>query len=334
MKYLVTGGNGFMGSHFIRSLAERAESYQIPTEVVNVDARIYGDIPSCIDDLYNSKYFSLENQVNLSSYVSIGYLCPDYVVSFAAQSHIDRSIEKPRETFAYNVDDFSRLLNIITFYVPPEKKPKKFIHISTDEVYGPQEYGAVTEYSPYRPRTPYAASKAASDHIALSYYHTYKLPVIVVHASNNYGTWQYPEKFIPKMLWNVVNGKPITIHGEGDHTRDWIMVDDFTRYLHRVIDEGIAGQVYNISGCHERSTVQIAEMIKKHMEFNDYKPEIEFIPDRPNNDKRYCMRSNHRIGIDAQMECKSPEYWLPRVMDWYLSDRGMVFMKTFWENQK
>ncbi len=333
MKILVTGGAGFIGSAVVRKLVQQ----QI--EVVNFDALTYaGNLESVSMVSNNSAYRFVHANIcdRVAVDTALAAFQPDAVMHLAAESHVDRSIDGPAAFIQTNVVGTATLLEAVTAYwrTLAEKKRAafRFLHISTDEVYGSLgETGFFTETTPYDPRSPYSASKAASDHLVSAWYHTYGLPTLITNCSNNYGPFHFPEKLIPLVILNALDGKPLPIYGKGDNVRDWLYVDDHADALITVVQRGVPGQTYNVGGNNERTNLQVVETIcatldrlqpqrMRALSLPSFKALITFVQDRPGHDKRYA--------IDAT-KIKRELGWLPKetfdtgiekTVQWYLDN--------------
>lgn len=280
-KLLVTGGAGFIGSNFIHYVLRNHHDW----EVTNLDKLTYaGNLENLKDIEDDSRYRFMRGDItdrDLIDRVLSNHF--DIIVNFAAESHVDRSILDPSPFIETNVKGTQVLLEGAKQY-----KVAKFIQISTDEVYGSLEAGGkFSEQSPLMPNSPYAASKAASDFLCRAYYNTYGLPVIITRSSNNYGPLQFPEKIIPLVITNALEGKPLPIYGDGLNVRDWIHVDDHCCALDVIIQKGRIGEVYNIGGSNERTNLELVRMILDILS----KPDslIAFVADRPGHDHRYAL---------------------------------------------
>ncbi|BFT75359.1 dTDP-glucose 4,6-dehydratase [Paenibacillus sp. P36] len=283
MKILVTGGAGFIGSNFVHYMLERYPSYQI----INLDALTYaGNLENLRSIQENDNYTFVKGDITDSTLVnSLFEQGVDTVVHFAAESHVDRSILEPDVFVKTNVLGTQVLLEAARKY-----NVKKFVHVSTDEVYGTLgDTGLFTEETPLAPNSPYSASKAGSDLLVRSYHETFGLPVNITRCSNNYGPYQFPEKLIPLMIANALSDKSLPVYGDGLNIRDWLYVEDHCSAIDLVLHKGINGEVYNIGGNNERTNIQIVQTILRELG----KPEslIQYVKDRPGHDRRY--------GIDA-----------------------------------
>ncbi|MGB9629753.1 MAG: dTDP-glucose 4,6-dehydratase [Thermodesulfobacteriota bacterium] len=284
MKILVTGGCGFIGSNFIRYFLKTYPNYLL----INVDKLTYaGNLENLSDLSHSPRYHfirgDIADPVRMEEVIGKGV---DAVVNFAAESHVDRSIEDPSAFIKTNVFGTFVLLEAIRKASPKQKI--RFLHISTDEVYGSLgETGAFTEETPPAPNSPYSASKTAADMLVRSYYKTYGLPVLITRCSNNYGPYQFPEKLIPLMISNAIEDKELPIYGDGMHVRDWIYVEDHCRALDVVLHHGKEGEIYNIGGQSERPNLVVAQTILDQLG----KPHslIRHVTDRPGHDRRYAI---------------------------------------------
>jgi len=309
-KFLVTGGAGFIGSAFVRLILNSGRASQ----VVNLDKLTYaGNLENLLPIAANPNYRFVHGDICDAKLVNdlVAEVKPDAIVHFAAESHVDRSILSPEPVFETNLRGTFTLLEAARMNHAP-----RFLHVSTDEVYGsidaPHE---ADEHYPLRASSPYSASKAGSDLLALSYFVTYKLPVTVTRASNNYGPYQFPEKLIPLMISNAIADQSLPIYGDGMQVRDWLYVDDHCRAILDVIERGRPGEVYNIGGSRSLANLQVVKMMLALLG----KPESLMVPvnDRPGHDRRYALSSEKLIretGWEAQV---SFEKGLQATLDWY-----------------
>lgn len=327
---LVTGGCGFIGSNFIL-LARRLGWGRI----INLDVLTYAANPANLASLQNDPNYqlivgSIGDRPLISQILSEHQ--PAAILNFAAESHVDRSILNPSAFIETNVLGTQRLLEASLDYwqqLPSAKQNQfRFLHVSTDEVYGslsPTD-PAFTETTPYDPRSPYSASKAASDHLVSAYHHTYGLPTLITNCSNNYGPYQFPEKLIPLIIRNCLEQKPLPIYGDGSNIRDWLYVEDHCHGIHQVLQKAKPGETYNIGGETELTNLQVVETIcsildeLKPLSQNSYKSLITFVKDRPGHDRRY--------GIDCH-KIKTHLSWQPqetfqtgirKTIQWYLDE--------------
>jgi dTDP-glucose 4,6-dehydratase len=331
MNYLVTGGCGFIGSNFVRHVLQAGGG-----RVVNLDKLTYAGSASNLADLAgDSRYTFVQGDIGDGALVSellrkhgIGA-----VVNFAAESHVDRSIDSPEPFIQTNVVGTMRLLDAARRHwagLGAAAASFRFLHISTDEVYGTlgPDDPAFTEETPYAPNSPYAASKAASDHLVRAYHHTYGLPVLTTNCSNNYGPYHFPEKLFPLVILNALEGRPLPIYGDGRQVRDWLYVGDHCRAISLVLERGRPGQTYNVGGLNERDNLGVVRLICSLLDARaprkDGKPyaaQIEFVPDRPGHDRRYainCSKIQAELGWAPR---ESFETGLAKTVDWFISNR-------------
>ena len=313
MKILVTGGCGFIGSGFVRLLLrERPEAH-----ICNVDALTYAGNPDNLKDVeenprYRFVHASIVDQSAVDDLIKEGW---DAIANFAAESHVDRSLYGPVEFVRTNIQGTLYLLEAARRH-----KVERFLQVSTDEVYGslPPE-GVFTEETPLHPNNPYSSTKAAADHLALSYAHSFKLNVVVTRSSNNYGPRQFPEKLIPLFVTNALENKPCPVYGDGLQIRDWLHVEDNCRGILAAIEHGRAGQVYNFGGGNERPNLEVSREILKILG----KPEslLQFVQDRPGHDRRYAIDSS-KVKRDLGWTPKVPfGEGLRETVLWYRDNR-------------
>ena len=330
---LVTGGAGFIGSTLIKSLLGRAGE---GLRVVNLDKLTYaGDLES-LREVADHPAYHFE-KADICDVAALGVVferyAPDAVVHLAAESHVDRSIDDPDAFLQTNIIGTANLLNAARRHwagmAPEEAKTFRFQHVSTDEVYGSLGAdGLFTEESPYRPNSPYAASKAAADHLVRAWHATYGLPMLVTNCANNYGPYQFPEKLIPVIIRSALRGDRIPIYGRGDNVRDWLFVEDHADALVTVLTKGRVGETYNIGGRCEKTNLQVAETLCRLLDEiqpdSPHRPHgrlITFVPDRPGHDKRYAL-DNHKIVSELGWAPKqSFESGLRKTVQWYLDHR-------------
>ena len=315
---LVTGGAGFIGSNFINYILDRRDDYFI----VNLDKLTYaGNLENLKPSEKKKNYRFVKGDITnheLVDYIFQKYNIK-YVINFAAESHVDRSILGSEIFYLSNVIGTNVLLEISRKY-----EAEKFLQISTDEVYGslgPE--GSFTETTPLSPNSPYSSSKAAADMMALSFHHTYGLPVLITRCSNNYGPYQFPEKLIPLMIINCLNDKELPVYGDGMNVRDWIYVIDHNRAVEAVFENGKIGEVYNIGAENEMPNIKIVELIIEHL--NKSKNLIKFVKDRPGHDRRYAIdayKIKNELGWNPEF---SFELAIKDTIDWYLNN------KKWWE---
>ncbi|MED0958927.1 dTDP-glucose 4,6-dehydratase [Bacillus paramycoides] len=312
MNILVTGGAGFIGSNFIHYMLKKYETYKI----INYDALTYsGNLNNVKSIQDNPNYSFVKGEIQNGEMLEhVIHECDaQVIVNFAAESHVDRSIENPIPFYDTNVIGTVTLLELV------KKYPHiKLVQVSTDEVYGSLgRTGKFTEETPLAPNSPYSSSKASADMIALSYYKTYQLPVIVTRCSNNYGPYQYPEKLIPLMVTNALEGKKLPLYGDGLNVRDWLHVMDHCSAIDTVLHKGRVGEVYNIGGNNEKTNVDVVEQIIELL--GKTKKDIEFVTDRLGHDRRYA--------IEAQ-KMKNEFDWEPK----YTFEQGLKETVEWYEN--
>ena len=336
MNLLVTGGCGFIGSNFVRHML-RDES-TLPRKVVNLDKLTYAGNPANLSDVAgDSRYVFAHGDIGDESLVA-GLLYEheiDAVVNFAAESHVDRSIDTPEPFIQTNVVGTLRLLHAAkrhwTGLSSEDKESFRFLHVSTDEVYGTLGPGdpAFTEKTPFAPNSPYAASKAASDHLVRSYHHTFGLPTLTTNCSNNYGPFHFPEKLFPLVILNALEGKPLPVYGDGLQVRDWLYVEDHCEAISLVLRKGRPGETYNVGGLNEQSNLHVVRLICSlldarvpRLDGRSYAEQISFVADRPGHDRRYainCSKLQHELGWHPK---ETFESGLAKTVDWYIAHRA------------
>ena len=314
MRYLVTGGAGFMGSNYVRYLLKTYED----VEVLVYDKLSYaGRIENIKDLLERDKRIKFVKgdicNEEFFEYIVKEYE-PDVIVNFAAETHVDRSINEPAAFIKTNILGVYSILEVLrrSSFSP------RLVHISTDEVYGSISEGSVGEESPFNPSSPYSASKASGDLLVRAYYKTYGLDAIVVRPSNNYGPYQYPEKLIPKTIIRALHDKPIPIYGSGEQVRDWLFVEDFAEALEVVVRRGAKGEAYNIPGFNEKRNIDVVKDILRLLG----KPEtlIKHVADRPGHDYRYSMRGDKILSLGWKPKT-SWEQGLRKTIEWYITNK-------------
>ncbi|WP_305420180.1 dTDP-glucose 4,6-dehydratase [Photobacterium leiognathi] len=332
MKILITGGAGFIGSAVVRHLIENT-----PHQVMNIDKLTYAGNLESLASVSNDERYCFE-RVDITDRIEVERVFsqyqPDAVMHLAAESHVDRSIDGPAAFIETNVIGTYVLLDVARHYFSAlsdiRRQQFRFIHVSTDEVYGDLSPQAkpFTESSPYQPSSPYSASKASSDHLVRAWHRTYGLPVIVTNCSNNYGPYQYPEKLIPLVILNALAGKPLPIYGNGQQVRDWLYVDDHAKALVAVIEKGKIGETYNIGGNNEQTNMAVVHAICDVLEIlvpnkpqgvKAYRDLIAHVDDRPGHDKRYAIdttKIEQELGWTPQ---ESFESGLRKTVEWYLA---------------
>lgn len=317
MRLLVTGGAGFIGSAFIRLVLGSNPS----ASVLNLDKLTYaGNLENLDTVSADPRYRFVRGDICDAALVSrVLYEWPaDAIVHFAAESHVDRSILSPQPVFDTNLRGTFTLLEAAR-----ERRVPRFVHVSTDEVYGSvPEPEVADEASPLRPSSPYSASKAGSDLLALSYFTTYRLPVLVTRASNNYGPYQFPEKLIPLMISNALEGKPLPVYGDGMQVRDWLYVEDHCRAIAALLEKGREGEIYNIGG--NRSLPNL-EVVRKILSATGRSQDlIRFVTDRPGHDRRYALSSEKTMRETGWAPEVGFEEGLNRTVAWYQQNGGWV----------
>jgi len=329
--WLVTGGAGFIGSNFIRYLLEEGN-----VQLINLDKLTYAGNPESLADVCDSTNYTFV-EGDIADQVLVKGLLQKYqpqaVVHFAAESHVDRSIEGPGEFIQTNIVGTFQLLEAVRSYwnEQPEntKAEFRFLHISTDEVYGSLgSTGLFTETTPYAPNSPYSASKAASDHLVRSYFHTYGLPTLTTNCSNNYGSYQFPEKLIPLMILNALEGKSLPIYGNGQNIRDWLYVLDHCKAIKTVLEQGHIGETYNIGGNNEKSNLDVVytlcdllEELSPRSDGGSYRQQIVYVKDRPGHDLRYAIDSTKlQTTLHWQPE-ETFETGMRKTVQWYLANQ-------------
>ena len=327
MKLLVTGGAGFIGSAVVRLAVRRGH------EVVNLDAMTYAANEANVASVAGSNLYSFE-KADIRDRAALDRIFathnPDAVMHLAAESHVDRSIDGPADFIETNITGTFNLLEAARAHWTRKGKPQsfRFHHISTDEVFGSLgAEGQFTEHTPYDPRSPYSASKAASDHLVRAWAETYGLPVVLTNCSNNYGPFHFPEKLIPVTILNALHGKPIPVYGKGENVRDWLYVEDHADALLLVLEKGALGRSYNIGGENERRNIDLVrtictlldEMAPKATPYGD---QITFVTDRPGHDARYAIdptRIREELGWRPSV---TVEEGLRRTVRWYLDNEA------------
>ena len=319
-KVIVTGGAGFIGSNLIEFLIKNKYF------VINIDKLSYAA------NLYNVKNFSKKNyifkKIDLNNREKIKDILNKYkpigIFNLAAETHVDRSIDDAKDFINSNILGVYNLLEALKFYIKKEKKIK-LIHISTDEVYGDILKGRSSENHPYKPSSPYAASKASADHLVMSYIRTYNLPAIITNCSNNYGPKQFPEKLIPKTIYNILNNKPLPIYGRGNNSREWIFVEDHCEAIIKVFKKGKIGESYNIgSGLNFKNIDLIKKLLKivKSTKIKiGNKVKIKFVKDRPGHDIRYALNSKKIYNKLAWNATTSLDVGLLKTLNWYKNNK-------------
>lgn len=327
--HLVTGGAGFIGSNFVLAQRQSAKA-----RVVNLDLLTYAANPAHLEALAQDEgYVFIRGDIGDRALVAriLETYRPEAVLNFAAESHVDRSITGPAAFIQTNVVGTFHLLEEVRRYwqeLPPASREAfRFLHVSTDEVYGTlgPEDPPFSEVTPYAPNSPYSASKAASDHLVRAYHHTYGLPTLTTNCSNNYGPRQYPEKLIPLMILNAVNGKPLPVYGDGLNIRDWLYVGDHCEALALVLARGIPGETYNIGGMSEKANIElvktICDILDEMLPNSPHVPHarlITFVEDRLGHDRRYAVNCSKIMTHLGWKPKEGFESGLRKTIAWYL----------------
>ncbi|GLT20344.1 dTDP-glucose 4,6-dehydratase [Vibrio zhanjiangensis] len=333
MKILVTGGAGFIGSAVVRHIIQNTQD-----EVINLDKLTYAGNLDSLREIEQNKRYSFEH-VDICNAGDVSRIFeqhqPDAVMHLAAESHVDRSIDGPAAFIETNIIGTYTLLEVARKYwskLDPERKSAfRFHHISTDEVYGDLEgtEALFTEETSYEPSSPYSASKASSDHLVRAWMRTYGLPTIVTNCSNNYGPYHFPEKLIPLMILNALDGKSLPVYGDGMQIRDWLFVEDHARALYKVVTEGETGETYNIGGHNEKTNIDVVKTICSLLEdlvpnkpegVSSYEELITYVSDRPGHDVRYAIDASK---IERELGWKPEETFesgIRKTVEWYLSN--------------
>ncbi|WP_031433465.1 dTDP-glucose 4,6-dehydratase [Methylomarinum vadi] len=330
----VTGGAGFIGSAVIRYLIEETDH-----EIFNIDKLTYaGNLESLAGVIENPRYHFA--QVDICDADKVSHLFvehhPDIVMHLAAESHVDRSIDGPAQFIQSNIVGTYILLEAARNYWleldGEEKASFRFHHISTDEVYGALgKTGLFTEQTPYDPSSPYSASKASSDHLVRAWHRTFGLPILITNCSNNYGPYQFPEKLIPLVTLNALEGKPLPIYGKGDQIRDWLYVDDHARALYEVVTRGKVGETYNIGGHNEKTNLEVVKAICAILDelkpdhpngISRYEELITHVQDRPGHDQRYAIDAGKIAGELGWKPQETFTSGIRKTIQWYLDNPG------------
>lgn len=332
---LVTGGAGFIGANFVLDWLDCSDE-----AVVNLDLLTYAGNLHNLDSLAgDARHAFVHGDIGDTALVAalLASHRPRAIVNFAAESHVDRSISDPDSFMRTNVLGTSRLLEATRAYWntldADAKAGFRFLHVSTDEVYGSLERDdpPFVETSQYQPNSPYSASKAASDHLVRAYHHTYGLPVLTTHCSNNYGPYHFPEKLIPLMLVNALAGKTLPLYGDGRQVRDWLYVKDHCAAIRRVLADGKPGETYNVGGWNEMQNVEIAnilcgllDQLRPRPDGASYRAQIVHVTDRPGHDRRYAIDAGK---IERELGWRPAETFesgIRKTVDWYLANGGWV----------
>jgi dTDP-glucose 4,6-dehydratase len=332
-KVIITGGAGFIGSALIRHLIKATD-----WQVLNLDKLTYAGCLESLNEVNSSpRYKFVQADIYDRSAVEriFAEFKPDAIMHLAAESHVDRSIDGPMEFIQTNIVGTATLLQVAREYwltlAEADKRNFRFQHISTDEVYGSLgAEGYFTETTPYDPRSPYSASKASSDHLVMAWFHTYGLPVLITNCSNNYGPYHFPEKLIPLMILNALDGLPLPVYGRGDNIRDWLYVEDHAKALHLVLEKGIPGETYNVGGNNERTNLEVTyaicdtldELAPEHRtsSLSSYRNLIKFVQDRPGHDMRYAIDASKLKNRLGWQPTENFDTGIRKTIEWYLNN--------------
>ncbi len=345
MKILITGGAGFIGSHVVRRFVTRYRDYTI----YNLDSLTYAGNLENIRDIENlENYQFIKGDITDEAFIMQLFTKHqfDSVIHLAAESHVDRSISDPLIFVKTNVMGTANLLNAARRTWENNAAGKRFYHISTDEVYGSlSDEGYFVETTPYDPRSPYSASKAASDHLVRAYFHTFRLPVVISNCSNNYGSYQFPEKLIPLMIHNIKNNKPLPVYGKGENVRDWLWVEDHAAAIDVIFHKGVVGETYNIGGNNEWKNIDLVHLLCSVMDEKLQRGPgasaqlITYVKDRAGHDLRYAIDAS-KLKNDLGWEPSITfEEGLRKTVDWYLKNQEWLDHVTsgaylnYYENQ-
>ncbi|MFZ2525698.1 MAG: dTDP-glucose 4,6-dehydratase, partial [Candidatus Ferrigenium altingense] len=332
---LVTGSAGFIGANFVLDwLAQHDEA------VIGLDKLTYaGNLESIVSLKDDPRHIFVRGDIGDVELVAklLARYRPRAVINFAAESHVDRSIHGPEDFIQTNIVGTFHLLEAVRAYwsglADEEKTGFRFLHVSTDEVYGSlaKDDPAFSETHRYEPNSPYSASKAASDHLVRAYHHTYGLPVLTTNCSNNYGPYHFPEKLIPLVIVNALAGKPLPVYGDGQQIRDWLYVKDHCSAIRRVLEAGKIGEVYNIGGWNEKANIEIVHTVctlldelRPRTDGKPYREQIAFVADRPGHDRRYAIDARK---IERELDWKPAETFetgIRKTVQWYLDNQGWV----------
>lgn len=335
MSIIVTGGAGFIGSNFVLDWLAQSDE-----PVVILDKLTYAGNPENLASLKDDGRHKLV-QGDIGDQDLVARLLQEHkpraVLNFAAESHVDRSILGPGEFVQTNVVGTFNLLEAVRAYwshLPEEEKTAfRFLHVSTDEVYGTlsKDDPAFTEQNRYEPNSPYSASKAASDHLVRAYHHTYGLPVLTTNCSNNYGPYHFPEKLIPLIIHNALNGSPLPVYGDGQQVRDWLYVTDHCSAIRRVLENGKLGETYNVGGWNEKTNLEVVHTVcslldelNPRKDGKSYSTQITFVTDRPGHDRRYAIDASR---LERELGWRPAETFdtgIRKTVQWYLDNQAWV----------
>jgi dTDP-glucose 4,6-dehydratase len=321
-KIIITGGCGFIGSNLVKYFLKKKYF------VINIDNLLYSANLYSLKDVSKKNYCFIKLDINNQNkiYSVLNKYQPSILFNLAAETHVDRSIDSPKEFVHTNINGVFNLLESLRKYNRKIKKKIKLVHISTDEVYGDiiKKSERANEDYPYQPSSPYAASKASADHLVKSYIRTYKLPAIISNCSNNYGPYQFPEKLIPRLIFNIINNKPLPIYGTGKNSREWIHVEDHCNALDILSSKGKLGENYNIGSGINLSNISLCKLVlsimrNKKVKIGD-KVKIKFVKDRPGHDVRYALNSKKMYTSFKWKSRTSIVNGLEKTIDWYLNN--------------
>lgn len=323
---LVTGGAGFIGANFIHHVADGDR-----WRVINLDCLTYAGNPESLAGIDSDRHRLIDGDINDGARVRslLDQYQPEAIVHFAAESHVDRSIDDASAFIRTNVQGTQTLLDAALDYWRDGHETFRFVHVSTDEVYGdlgPDE-PAFTEQHPYQPSSPYAASKASADHLVRAWHRTFGLPVLITNCSNNYGPRQFPEKLIPLMLINALERRELPVYGDGQQRRDWLFVEDHCRALAAVLDRGVPGRTYNVGGNAEMTNLDVVhalcDLLDERVPVDSARRElVRYVADRPGHDRRYAIDASR---ITAELDWRPSVDFrtgLARTVDWYLENEA------------
>ncbi len=332
---LVTGGAGFIGANFVLDWLAQSDE-----PVINLDKLTYAGNPENLQRLQgDARHTLVQGDIGDRTLVSqlLDTRQPRAIINFAAESHVDRSIHGPGEFIQTNIVGTFNLLEVVRGYwsalAAPEKAAFRFLHVSTDEVYGSlgKDDPAFTESNHIEPNSPYSASKAASDHLVRAWHHTYGLPVLTTNCSNNYGPYHFPEKLIPLLIVNSLAGKPLPVYGDGQQIRDWLYVKDHCSAIRRVLQAGRPGETYNVGGWNEKTNLEIVHTVcalldelRPRADGKPYKNQISYVTDRPGHDRRYAIdarKLEHELGWKP---AETFETGIRKTVQWYLDNPDWV----------
>ncbi|MBV1931529.1 MAG: dTDP-glucose 4,6-dehydratase [Porticoccaceae bacterium] len=336
MTILVTGGAGFIGSNYIIDWLNGSDE-----TVINLDKLTYaGNLDNLALIRDHDKYIFVRGDIGNKALLArlLTQYSPRTILNFAAESHVDRSISGPESFIQTNiVGTFNLLESVLSYWhelSSPAKEAFRFLHVSTDEVYGSlaSTEPAFRETNPYQPNSPYSASKASSDHLVRAYHHTYGLPVLTTNCSNNYGPYQFPEKLIPLVIHNALAGEPLPIYGDGSNVRDWLYVGDHCAAIRRVLEAGQPGEVYNIGGINEKTNLEVVTLLcalldelKPHSDGEPYAEQITFVTDRAGHDQRYAVDAGKIESELGWAPTQSFESGIRVTVQWYLENQTWVY---------